>query len=172
MAADHFTLQSAVDPPVNNSKSDLSPTAVGPLYMWCTHPQIKISPSFIITLLSSINFFCNTHTIYSQMDIGFGGRIMLTEKKMCTACPDWYRSSQREPWWTFWGFLWRRFSHKMYLLTCLYMIYPSINMYFLHYHQCNIIIRNKYYIYKHIGINLRCITWVFPVPVFPTDELD
>lgn len=33
MAADHFTLQSAVDPPVNNSKSDLSPTAIGSLYM-------------------------------------------------------------------------------------------------------------------------------------------
>lgn len=142
--------------------------------MWHAHPHIKISPSFIITFFEFRKDFSVTHILYSHMDKGFGGRIMLTEKRVCTACPNWYRSSQREPWWTFWGFLWRRFSHKIYLLICLCMIYPSINMYFFpfslvqHNHQesYKVYLRAQRYTFQ---VNY---TWVFPVPVFSTDEPD
>lgn len=94
MAADHFAPQSAVDPPADNSTAALSPAAIGTRRMWQRIKTDEVSASFIITFLIFVHFPWNG--IRPQMDLRFGGRIMLTEKRVLTACPNWYRSRRRE----------------------------------------------------------------------------
>lgn len=72
-------LQSAVDPPADNTKAALSPTAI--MHVTHTHPYLR---QMRFQLLSSSPFFNLSiiHMLYSQADMGFDSRIMLTEKRV------------------------------------------------------------------------------------------